>query len=97
MGSDERAGALQQRAGALHHALELRLRHRRRELLLHVDHQQRGVLTHKPEAPHTAYPMAPDVTGASGSSMTLTQATVPVATARSSAGRMARGSVTCSP
>ena len=45
----------------------------------------------------TAYPMAPAFTGASGSSITFTHATVPLASARSSAGRICAGSVTCSP
>ena len=45
----------------------------------------------------TAYPIAPAFTGASGSSITLTHATVPLTRARSSAGRICAGSVTNSP
>ena len=64
--------------------------HRGGEPLLDVHHQERGVLSLQMLRFHTAYPIAPEVAGACGSSITLTQATVPEASARSSARRSAR-------
>src|SRR5262249_49095779 len=96
-GKPEHPGSLDQRNQPRQHPGERLGLHRGSEPLLDIHHQKGRVLTLQLLWLHTAYPIAPAVAGACGSSITLTQATVPDASARSRAGRICAGFVTSSP